>query len=68
MIPNIVFAHLDSDLPLYLWWQGDLTQNFDERFYSVMDLLFVDSATCRLGSQSLYHEVLPMLLGMITAS
>ena len=44
-VRNIVFAHLDSDLPLICWWQGDLTENFDERFYSVMDLLFVDSAT-----------------------
>jgi glucose-6-phosphate dehydrogenase assembly protein OpcA len=44
-VRNIVFAHLDSDLPLLCWWQGDLTENFDERFYSVMDLLFVDSAT-----------------------
>ena len=44
-VRNIVFAHLDSDLPLICWWQGDLTANFDERFYSVMDLLFVDSAT-----------------------
>jgi glucose-6-phosphate dehydrogenase assembly protein OpcA len=44
-VRNIVFAHLDSDLPLVCWWQGDLTENFDERFYSVMDLLFVDSAT-----------------------
>lgn len=44
-VRNIVFAHLDSDLPLFCWWQGDLTHNFDERFYSVMDLLFVDSAT-----------------------
>ena len=43
-VRNIVFAHLDSDLPLIVWWQGDLTPNFDERFYSVMDLLFVDSA------------------------
>lgn len=46
-VRNIVFAHLDSDLPLVCWWQGDLTANFDERFYSVMDLLFVDSATWR---------------------
>lgn len=43
-VRNIVFAHLDSDLPLITWWQGDLTTNFDERFYSVMDLLFIDSA------------------------
>ena len=25
LVPNIVFSHLDSDLPLYLWWQGDFT-------------------------------------------
>jgi glucose-6-phosphate dehydrogenase assembly protein OpcA len=43
-VRNIVFAHLDSDLPLVCWWQGDLTAKFDERFYSVIDLLFVDSS------------------------
>lgn len=43
-VRNIVFAHLDSDLPLVCWWQGDLSSNFNERFYSVMDLLFIDSA------------------------
>lgn len=43
-VRNTVFAHLDSDLPLVCWWQGDLTTNFNERFYSVMDLLFIDSA------------------------
>jgi glucose-6-phosphate dehydrogenase assembly protein OpcA len=26
LVPNIVFSHLDSDLPLYLWWQGDFTE------------------------------------------
>jgi glucose-6-phosphate dehydrogenase assembly protein OpcA len=44
-VRNIVFAHLDSDLPLVFCWQGDLTANFDERLYSVIDLLFVDSST-----------------------
>lgn len=43
-VRNTVFAHLDSDLPLVCWWQGDLTSNFNERFYNVMDLLFIDSA------------------------
>ena len=50
-VRNIVFAHLDSDLPLVCWWQGDLTANFDERFYSVMDLLFVDSSTWKNPSR-----------------
>lgn len=44
-VRNIVFAHLDSDLPLVCWWQGDLSANFSERFYSVMDMLFVDSSS-----------------------
>lgn len=43
-VRNIVFAHLDSDLPLVCWWQGDLSANFSERFYSVMDMLFIDSS------------------------
>lgn len=43
-VQNIVFAHLDSDLPLVVWWQGDLTSNFEERFYSEIDRLFIDSS------------------------
>lgn len=42
---NIVFAHLDSDLSLAFWWQGNLSANFDERLYSVMDLFFIDSSS-----------------------
>jgi glucose-6-phosphate dehydrogenase assembly protein OpcA len=41
---NIVFAHLDSDLPLFVWWQGNLT-NFKERLYSRIDTLIIDSST-----------------------
>lgn len=43
-VQNIVFAHLDSDLPLVVWWQADLTQNFEERFYSRIDTLIIDSS------------------------
>lgn len=42
-VQNVVFAHLDSDLPLIVWWQGDLTKNFEERFYSRIDTLIIDS-------------------------
>jgi glucose-6-phosphate dehydrogenase assembly protein OpcA len=42
-VQNIVFAHLDSDLPLIVWWQGELTKNFEERFYSRIDTLIIDS-------------------------
>jgi glucose-6-phosphate dehydrogenase assembly protein OpcA len=44
-LQNVVFAHLDSDLPLVVWWQGPLTQNFEERFYSHIDTLIIDSST-----------------------
>jgi len=43
-VQNIVFAHLDSDLPLIVWWQGDLTKNFEERFYSRISTLIIDSS------------------------
>jgi glucose-6-phosphate dehydrogenase assembly protein OpcA len=44
LIRNIVFAHLDSDLPLVLWWQGGFTPVFDDRLYSLIDRLLIDSS------------------------
>lgn len=41
---NTVFSHLNSDLPLIFWWQGDLSEVFTERLASVMDRLIVDSS------------------------
>jgi len=43
-VRNIVFSHLDSDLPLVFWWQGELNNNFEDRLYSVIDRLIIDSA------------------------
>lgn len=43
-VQNIVFAHLDSDLPLVVWWQADLAKNFEERLYSRIDTLIIDSS------------------------
>jgi glucose-6-phosphate dehydrogenase assembly protein OpcA len=43
-VRNTIFAHLDSDLPLVVWWQGELTERFDERFASVIDSLIIDSS------------------------
>ena len=45
LVRNAVFAHLDSDLPLVFWWQGELSDVFDERLYSRIDRLIFDSAT-----------------------
>ena len=39
LLPNIVFAHLDSDLPLYLWWQGEFHNPIDSQLWSWVDRL-----------------------------
>lgn len=44
---NTVFAHLNSDLPLILWWQGELSPIFGERLYSLVDRFIFDSASWR---------------------
>ncbi len=41
---NVVFSHLESDLPLVFWWQGDLSDRFSERLYSLVDRLIIDSS------------------------
>lgn len=43
-LPNIVFSHLDSDLPLCLWWKGVLPEPLDENLWSWVDRLIYDSA------------------------
>jgi len=44
-LPSIVFSHLDSDLPLCFWWQGEFLAQQDEKFWSWVDRLIFDSAT-----------------------
>ncbi len=44
-LPNIVFSHLDSDLPLCFWWQGDLHPEPDARLWTRVDRLIVDSGS-----------------------
>ncbi len=44
-VPNLVFSHLDSDLPLYLWWQGEFPQPApNEQLMAWVDRLLFDSA------------------------
>ena len=43
LIPNIVFSHLDSDLPLYLWWQGEFPDSLDSQLWGWVDRLIYDS-------------------------
>ncbi|MCW1883763.1 glucose-6-phosphate dehydrogenase assembly protein OpcA [Luteolibacter flavescens] len=42
---NTVFAHLASDLPLILWWQGELSPRFEDRLYSLVDRFVFDSSS-----------------------
>lgn len=44
-LPNIVFSHLDSDLPLCFWWQGEFREPLDEKLWFWVDRLILDSAT-----------------------
>jgi glucose-6-phosphate dehydrogenase assembly protein OpcA len=43
-VQNVVFGHVDSDLPLFIWWQGALTLNFEEHLYSRIHTLILDSS------------------------
>lgn len=42
-LPSIVFSHLDTDLPLYLWWQGDLHAEPEPQLWTWVDRLIIDS-------------------------
>lgn len=42
-LTNIVFSNLDSDLPLYFWWQGDISENLNPHLWTWIDRLIVDS-------------------------
>ncbi len=42
-VRNLVFGHLDSDLPLVFWWRGEFSSAFEDRLYSRFDKLIFDS-------------------------
>ena len=44
-LPNIVFSHLDSDLPLCLWWKADFPEPLDEKLWAWVDRLIYDSSS-----------------------
>jgi len=45
LLPSIVFSHLDSDLPFYLWWQGELHDPMDAQLWEWVDRFIYDSQT-----------------------
>src|SRR5215471_7455503 len=43
LLPSIVFSHLDSDLPFYLWWQDEFREPMDPQLWAWVDRLIYDS-------------------------
>jgi glucose-6-phosphate dehydrogenase assembly protein OpcA len=42
-LPSIVLSNLDSDLPLYLWWQEELRDPIDPQLWTWVDRVIYDS-------------------------
>ena len=42
-LPGIILSNLDSDLPLYLWWQGELHEPMDAQLWEWVDRFIYDS-------------------------
>jgi glucose-6-phosphate dehydrogenase assembly protein OpcA len=45
LMPSIVFSHLDSDLPFYLWWQDEFHDPMDPQLWEWVDRIIYDSQT-----------------------
>jgi glucose-6-phosphate dehydrogenase assembly protein OpcA len=43
LLPSIVFSHLDSDLPFYLWWQQEFREPMDPQLWAWVDRVIYDS-------------------------
>jgi glucose-6-phosphate dehydrogenase assembly protein OpcA len=46
-LPNIVLSNLDSDLPLYLWWQQEFHEPMDAQLWAWVDRVIYDSRPWR---------------------
>ena len=42
-LPSIVLSNLDSDLPLYFWWQNEFHQPMDPQLWAWVDRVIYDS-------------------------
>jgi glucose-6-phosphate dehydrogenase assembly protein OpcA len=56
-LSNLVFAHLDSDLPLVFWWQADITPLLEQKIWPWVDRLLFDSAEWTEPSRP-FHRLL----------
>lgn len=52
-VANMIMANLDYDLPLNLWWQGDLPENTDSPLWQRVDKLIIDSLDWRNPADNL---------------
>jgi glucose-6-phosphate dehydrogenase assembly protein OpcA len=43
-LPSIVLSNLDSDLPLYLWWQEEFHEPIDPQLWTWVDRVIYDSS------------------------
>ena len=57
LIPNLVFSHLDSDLPLYLWWRAHFSEFLGAQLLSRVDRLIFDSKDCS-APKGRFHRLL----------
>lgn len=55
LLPNLVLAHLDSDLPFCLWRQGDLRDPMNPQLWSWVDRLIYDSHEWKDFNQQFRH-------------
>lgn len=44
VLASTIFAHVDSDLPLTLWWQGEFSGNWEPHLYQEIERLVIDSS------------------------
>lgn len=44
VVANTLFAHVDSDLPLTLWWQGNFSGNWEPYLFTEINRLVIDSS------------------------
>src|SRR5213592_1270809 len=42
-LPSIILSNLDSDLPLYLWWQEEFREPIDSQLWAWVDRVIYDS-------------------------
>lgn len=52
---NTLFSHLSSDLPLVLWWQGELTNRCNEALCRQVDRLIIDSSQWSNAAEGMRH-------------